>query len=416
MIHIYNKISIAARATLLTLLLTAGWSCSGHLPDAPDTPVDGDEMVELRFATGERTAGTRAALADGRPVRLFVYQHPKTGAVDILGTPYRTVEGVTDGVDGDLSVVRLIGGDLTDGKLIVSSGRTYDIVVVADGAPGAKPEGIRQPNAGIITGFTNGQDILAARQTVTAVYGAKQIDVTFKSNGADNDGNLPHLGSAVMVEATVTQDLLDQTSGSIEVAVAGMDFRQCLPKNANVLFAHFGSSSAISVQGAGNTTSFSANMVKDTVTVNSPDIKVTSADGYILPYPLSTPGQNHNVINADFRLRVNGGQTVLEANSIQVPEFKPGYRYRFIVEFDYPGTQGVINLYLSIEPWQALTWDSTMGGPEGDNISQPVKVAVGSWSSVRWSNVMGDDDTDERVIVSVAGWRSVTWNNIMGEE
>lgn len=431
--HLYNKIRPLTSKTWIVMIMILCAGCAGSLPNASDDPdlIDPDdddgEMVELSFATGGGQVSTRTVLEPNTPLRLFVYQYPQSGTLS-YGTPYRMVEGKTGADDGTLSTVELTGGDLTDGKLVVSSGRTYEVVVVVDAAPNAKLTGIGYPTAGAIAGFTHGQDILAARQKVVVNYGAKLVNVIFKSNGADTDGNLPHLGSAVAVEARVTTNLIEAVgegtpgSKSVTLEVAGMDFKQCMPKSAGLLFADFGTTGkGISVQGMGFTTSYTANLLtgEDPESVSSAAQSVTSADGYILPYPLATSGQPYNMIHTNFRLRVNGGDVLLEANSVQVPEFKPGYRYRFIIEFDMPTpdpevTPGTINLYLSVEPWQSLGWDSMMG--EDDNAGQFIKVAVGSWNSVTWSSAMGSEDDKARVIVSVRGWSNITWSHTMGEE
>lgn len=407
--------------TLITfgycLALMLCWGCSTDLPDAsdnPDVPIDDDSEVVVTFSTGNGAAHTRTCFSEGTPVKIFIYQH-QSGGVNLAGVPYKTVEGKTEGVgdsNSQLSSVVLTGGDLSNGNyLTVRSGKTYEFIVVVSATTGAKLTDIGFPASGIITGFTHGSDILAGREQVTVAYGTKNLAVTFKSNGADSQGNLPHLGSAVCIQGRVTEKLLKElNTGSVSFAIAGMDFKQCLPKSANLSFT--GSSPALIVQGVGFNTSYSANVLTTPVNIDNTE-SVTSANGYLLPYPLQNT-LGYNVLNIDFRLRVNGGEVVFQAPGLQTPSFDPGYRYKFIIELDYeaPEKEGVVNLYLSIEPWSSLSWQSGMG--ESDETDNLMLLSLGSWSSVTWHSGMGAEDTSDKIITSVSGWKSATWISQMG--
>lgn len=393
------------------------WSCSSGVQDEPDLPDAGDEVV-VTFSAGSSVATTRVAFDDGTPLKIFIYR--QTGGIsDFSAAPYKTVEGMTQGTADGLSIVKLTGGDVTSDAsnnkiLTVRNQRTYDFVVVVSGASGATIANISAPSSGVISGFTHGMDILASRETVTVLY--DPVKVVFKGEGTDGSGNLPHLGSAVRTEGRVTKDLIDELGAPIKYALAGMDFNYCLPKSANLSFTN--NPLTLIVQGQGFNTSYSANVSSDVVDISNKDQVVTSGDALLLPYPAQNTLLGQNTLNINFRLRVNGGEVLFEAPVVRTPSFNPGYRYTFIVELDYEKSDlptGTVNLYLSIEPWSALFWQTGMGEDEG-NTNNLMVIHLGSWSSVTWSTVMGgDDNSTDRIITSVRGWQSVAWTSIMGD-
>lgn len=396
-----------------SLALMLCWGCSDGSTDNPEDPDLTDEdasEVVVTFSTGNGMTHTRVPFNDKIPVKIFIYQHQSQGGANLKGIPYKIVEGVTDGIVNDLSIVSLTGGDITDGVLTVRSGKRYDFVAVVNAAPEAKLTDIGFPSLGVLSGFTHGADILAGREEQYVAYGMKNLVVTFNSNGSDQ-GNLPHLGSAVCMQGAVTSELWDHLNGSISFAVVGMNFKQCLPKSANLSFAD--NPFAMAVQGVGFNTSYFADLLTAPVDISSVSESVTSVNGYLLPYPLLNGALQHNVLNIDFHLRVNDGEVVFQAPGIRTPSFDPGYRYKFIIELDYEtGTNGVVNLYLSVEPWSVVSWESGMG--EDDNESL-MMLKLGSWSSVTWTSPMGDDNSTSKIITSVSEWKSTTWMSQMGK-
>lgn len=403
------------------ILLTMSWlcslwvlgSCSADV-NSPDIP-DDDSEVRVSFSVGSSASPTRAAFAVDTPVRIYVYQRNEDApdVVDFTATPFKTVEGRTSG-GGVLSDISFTGGDLeVDGSLAIPGGYTYDFVVVVSVPGSGTSLNFGTLNAGLITGFSHGSDILAGRKEgVEVAVGQTNVNVIFTDYGADADGNLPHLCSAVLTEGRATQALIASLNGTLDYAVAGMDFKQCLPRSANLSFS--GDPMALNIQGSGYTTSYSPNISGSTVTVTEPANVTLSKDGILLPYPLKTQGQDYNILTIDFRLRVNGGEVLLPATGVRVPAFEPGYRYRFITELDHdPEVEaGKINLYLSVESWKSVNWETGMG--EGETHSW-MYISLGSWNSVSWQAVMGEGETSNRIITNVSGWRGATWSADMGK-
>ena len=398
-------------------LFLLGWlfpvllgSCSSDV-GSPDVP--GVSGARVSFAVGGASSSpTRAAFAPGTPVRVYVFQRGEdvSDVADFSVAPFKTVEGKSSG-SGNLSDIAFTGGDLdVSGNLIIPGGYTYDFVVLVNGS--GSSSGFGTLNSGLITGLSHGADILSGRKEgVQVAVGQTHVNVTFTEYGADVQGNLPHLCSAVLTEGRVTQALITNLGGSLDYAVSGMDFKQCLPKSANLSFS--GDPMELNIQGSGYTTSYSPSISGSTVTVSAPTIVALSKDGILLPYPLKTQGQDYNVLTIDFRLRVNGGDVLLSASGVRVPELKPGFRYRFITELDHdPEVEaGKINLYLSVESWNSANWNSGMG--EGETHSW-MYLSLGSWSSVSWHAVMGEGETSNRIITSVSGWKGATWTSNMG--
>lgn len=374
---------------------------------------DGEDEpdVVVTFSTGNSSTITRTAFADGTPVKMYVYRRSSSG-IDLSTAPYKIAEGHTASGDGVVSDVVFTGGNITDeGQLTVRGNSNYDFVVVVNASPNAKFTDFGVLGLGILSGFGHGSDILSGRKENVRVNGQESINVVFTEYGADAQGRLPHLCSAVCTEGRVTGALLNHLGGQLRYAVAGMDFTKCLPQSANLPFG--GNPMALSVQAAGYTTSYSAAVLGNEVIVNDVARVAESSNGILLPCPLRFVGQDYNSMNIDFRLRVNGGEVLFQAPGVLTPPFRPGYRYRFIVELDYdPSNNGSVNLYLSVEPWNSTSWENGMG--EGENTESSVILSLGSWSSVAWESSMGGED-GSMVITSVAGWRSASWSSIMGE-
>jgi hypothetical protein len=416
----YSKLYTLFRHKYLILVLLL-WGCSSDPGDSPVVIEDDPDEVTITFSAGNASTLTRATtFTAGTPLKIYVYRHSGS-TVDFSAAPYKVVEGETtsDVVDG-LSAVKLTGGNITeDGRLTVRSNNTYDFIVVinasASVSSGTTPN-LGTLSSGILTGFLHGSDILAGRKEKYIAADGSTANITFTGYGADAQGNLPHLCCAVVTEARATEDLisylLKDGGGQFVYEVAGMDFKQCLPKSANLSFS--GDPLALTVVGSGYNTSYSASILgEQKVVTNTSDVAV-SRDCILLPYPLREGG-DHNTMNIDFRLRVNGGEALFQATNIHVPEFEPGYRYRFIVEMDEPddsGGDGVIKLLLSVESWSAVNWYSGMGEGETQVL---MLLSLGSWSSVAWQSAMGGGDTGGMLLATVGGWNSITWGSQMGE-
>lgn len=398
------------------------WGCSSGVGDSPVVPgVEDDEEVTVTFSTGNSTAVTRTAFPNGTLVKVYVFRRPSSSSeANLSAAPYKVAEGYTSGTtEGGLSGVTFTGGDITEDKrLTVRSGYKYDFVAVVNASTGAKISDMGALSSGMLTGFTHGSDILSGRKEGVEVAPGAIVNVTFTEYGAEA-GNLPHLCSAVCTEAHATQLLIDyliEEGGSFKYAVSGMDFKQCLPRSANLPFG--GNPMALSVQAAGYTTSYSVSALGDEQTVTDISDVAASDIVVILPYPsrYADADKTYNIMNIDFRLRVNGGEVIFSAVGVQTPAFEPGYRYRFIVELDKDPdvVEGKVNLLLSIEPWSSAGWESGMGGQ--DETVNKLVVGLGSWSSVSWQSGMGGGSTGSMIITSVAGWRSTSWTSIMGED
>ena len=400
-------------------LLALGWMCSAVLwgscssdpgsPDLPDEP-----SAAVTFSVGSGASQSRAAFREDTPVKVYVFQREdNSDGVDLSATPFKTVEGKSSG-SGNLSDITLTGGDLDANKsLKLPTGFTYDFVVVVNASDGATTSNLGAWESGRLTGFSHGADILSGRKEGVAVnVGQTHVNVTFTEYGADAEGNLPHLCSAVLVEAKATQALITHLKGSLDYAVSGMDFKQCLPRSADLPFG--GDPMALNILGAGYTSSYSPAISGSAVTVTSPDNTALSKEGIILPYPLRIPDQEYNVLTIDFGLNVNGGNVTFNATGVRAPAFEPGYRYRFIVELDHDEDveEGKVNLLLSVESWNSVSWNAGMG--EGETHSWML-ISLGSWNSVTWQAVMGEGETSNNIITSVSGWRSATWASNMGE-
>lgn len=401
------------------------WGCSSDSGNEPPVIEDPDDVTVI-FTAGNSattTASSRIAFPVNTPVKIYVYRRSGTSTQpNFLAAPYKVVEGVTAGTGtgaSDLSTVTFTGGDITsDKKLTVRGGYKYDFIAVVNATPKATISDMGTLGAGVLTGFIHGTDLLAGCSIGTGVSGGSgTTEVKFTGYGADANGNLPHLGSAMRTTAKVTEEFLDFMLNTgdkfLNYGVSGMDFKQCLPKSANLPFG--GTAMAYQVQGSGYTTSYSVNSPGTIVSMTEVTDVALSNDAVILPFPLRYSDKTYNTIDVDFRLSVNGGEVTFSAAGVQVPEFKQGYRYNFIVELDKDPdvVAGKVNLYLSIEPWSALTWESGMG--EGDTENFGV-FSLGSWSSVSWQSGMGAGSDNSLMITSVAGWSSVTWTSHIGND
>lgn len=393
-------------AMLLGLFVVTACSKS-ETPLPPPIATDG---VEVRLAAGSTAPLSRAAFTEGTPIAVYVYQRAVAGVMNLTAKPYKVATGVTSTASADRSAVVLTAGDIADGKLTLKVGYTYDFVMVVNPPSDASKPSVGAVSAGVMGAIPHGVDLLAGRKegievpdgTVTA------IEIAFTEFGADEKGNLPHLCSGIGIEANATKALIDKLAGKgseLNLSVASATFKKVAAEGR---FNFSSNPLAVVPNPIGYKSSFRMAANTEPVKITSPDQKVFYDKGALLPYPLLS-SNDYNVIDIDFYLGVNGAEALLAAQSVQVPEFKAGYRYKFTVEMDKGNDNDVINLYLTISKWDEASWDSGMGS---EDVSK-LRVLVGAWSSVTWQSGMGGDDND-KLLLSVRGWSSASWNSNMG--
>lgn len=383
-------------AMLLGLFVVAGCSKS----DAPPIGVEG---VEVRLVAGSAAPVTRAAFDEGTPVAVYVYQRVVAGVMNLEAAPYKVATGVTSSaLTRDRSAIMLTAGDVSSGKLTLETGYTYDFVMVVNPVSDAV-------SAGIMGAIPHGVDLLAGRKEGVAISeGMTAIEIAFTEFGADEKGNLPHLCSGIGIEANATQALIDKLKSKdseLHLSVAAATFKKLA---AEAKFYFSSTPLAVVPHAMGYQSSFRMAANTEPVKITEPTQKVLYDKGILLPYPLLS-SNDYNLIDIDFYLGVNGAEVLLAAQSVQVPEFKAGYRYKFTVEMDKGNDDDVINLYLTVGKWDEASWDSGMGGDDSDKL----RVLVGSWESVSWQSGMGGDDKD-KLSLTVRGWSSASWSNNMG--
>lgn len=389
---------------LLGLFVVSGCSKS----DAP--PIDAVDGVEVRFAAGNAAPLSRVAFSEGTPVAIYIYQRAVAEVMNLEAAPYKVATGVTSSAaSADRSAIMLTAGDVSNGKLTLAVGHTYDFVMVVNPPLDAKKPSAGTVIAGVMGAIPHGVDLLAGRKEAVEVSdGMTAIEIAFTEFGADEKGNLPHLCSGIGIEANATQALIDKLTGKggeLNLSVSAATFKKLA---AEAKF-HFSSSPlAVAPNPMGYKSSFRMAANTEPVEITTPEQKVLYDKGILLPYPLLS-SNNYNVIDIDFYLGVNGAEALLATQSVQVPEFKAGYRYKFSVEMDKGNEGDVINLYLTVTKWDEASWDSGMGGDD----TAKLRVLVGSWDVVSWQSGMGGDDND-KLLLTVNGWSSASWNSNMG--
>lgn len=391
-------------AMLLGLFVVAGCSKS----DAPLPPpiVEG---VEVHLAAGSAAPMSRAAFSEGTPVAVYIYQREVAGVMNLEAAPYKIATGETSSAaSADRSAIVLTGGDVSNGKLTLKTGYTYDFVMVVNPPSDPSKLSVGAVNSGVMGAIPHGIDLLAGRKEGIAVTeGMTAIEIAFTEFGADEKGNLPHLCSGISIEANATQVLINKLAdkGGLNLSVASATFKRVAAEGR---FTFSSSPLAVVPNPMGYKSSFRMTANSEPVKITSPMQTVLYDKGILLPYPLLS-SNNYNVIDIDFYLGVNGAEALLVAQSVQVPEFKAGYRYKFTVEMDKGNDNDVINLYLTVNKWDEASWDSGIGG---DDTAQ-LRVLVGSWKSVSWQSGIGGDDND-KLLLSVRGWSSATWSSNIG--
>ncbi len=387
--------------TYLLLLLTLA-SVVGCSKDEPSPP-RGDE-VAVRVNAGSMATYTRAALAEATPLTLYVYQRAVAAEMNLAAEPYKVAEAQSQ--SGSNAINFTVGGQ----PLTVESGHTYDFVIIANEPSQATND------KGILRGIGNGYDVMSGRLEGKEIgEGTTSVEIKFTEYGADADGNLPHLVSGVAVETQATNNFIDKLNGEnddqdVTMSVSHAIFKR-YPTSATMNFDS--DPMVLNVSGARGEYELYLGGESKTVTAES-DV-VTSDVGYLLPYATRTNADDErNSVDIDFYIGVNGANLLLGATAVQLPPIKANYRYTFTTKMDADptaGNDGKIDLYLTIEKWNGVDWESGMGT---DSDTPAMLVKVGGWSSVSWSHGMGGDSDDDKLIFSVSGWSSVTWSSEMG--
>jgi hypothetical protein len=388
----YNGLYTLFRHKYLIFVLLF-WGCSS------DAVIENDpDEVVVTFSTGNSVA-SRTAFEENTPVKVWVYSR-SGGTPNYSVTPYKTADGKTAG-SGVLSTVTFTDGDLTpDKSLTVRRDRTYDFIAVVN----ASTSNFGTFSSGSLTGFSHGMDILSGRKSKLITTTTAVEEIKFTEYGADNEGNLPHLCSAVYTKLSVTGAVISEVgAGNLQYAVSGMYFKECLPESADFSFSS--DPMALTVKTSGYNTSYLAPAASELITVNTTSDVAESENGILLPCPLRYLNRMYNIMNIEFHLVMDDVDIIFYAPEIQVPEFKPGHRYGFIIELD----KDVIRLKLSVEPWSSVSWETGMG-EEG---SIPVGLfPIGSWSSVSWNTGMGENGSVH--IPVIGGWSGIAWTSEMG--
>ncbi len=414
-----KKARIYFSAFLCPALLVMGLcGCNKMQPVGTEVVSAGAGMCELRFDCGTAaTKGGLAEFAEEVQVELLVYQrgYQSGNAFDSPEKIY-TVKGKIE-ANGTAIIVTGVDGQPAD-KLSLPQDRSYDILAILNNSPkrelingDGSPRAIFGSLQGdYISSFRNGWSVLAGKQTVD-VAGDAQVETV-------NFGNLPHLNTAILTQLKLDEQMFTNLKADDKV-IAGLTsvkFNYCLPASANINIPTGDKELAYSViPGSYNTLFEMYPKTATTAALAAATESYTSDMGYILPCPLKKAGVN-NEYDITFNLSLNGNGAELRANKVSLPELKGGYKYTFSLEFrDTGATAGQIDLYLSVVPWDAVSYSTEEGGYGTFETFQ--NVYVGSWSTVTYTTVDGAYDSDPLYfsIGSVSGWSGVTWSTEEGE-
>ena len=387
---------------LLSLVLATVLLSACGQQDEVVSPLGKDEVV-VQLSAGDAAAalGSRSVFTESKPVTVFVYQRDdndqKTAQYSKV---YKRAEGkvttTASGSNSDLSTVSFDGGSLT-----VDGGHTYDFVLVVD-----MPKSATVSN-GMISDIPNGADVMVGRADgCYAPKNAYSITVSFdKGYASDNGGNLPHLGSRVIVDASADINMLSDDDGStitpINMGVISAEFHGVQEKAS----FNFGSTPMVGLTLTGKSGCSFKLENSDLLTNNTVDktklTKISSTTdkatykGTLLPVPLAS-GSSQNKMDIDITVAIGDNQKpqkvstrLFSAKSVELPAFEPGYQYTFTLVINGKKSSDPIKLYLTIEPWNSVSWYNGMGS---DNVAQRLlSLKVGSWSSREWSNGMGGE-------------------------
>lgn len=392
--------------------------CKKEQPSGNDLPETETGLCELRFDCG--TAATKVGLTaftEEAQVELLVYQRGyQSGSAFESPEKIYIVKGKIEAGGTDIAITEVDGQ--TTGRLSLPQDRSYDILAILNNSP--KRELVNadgSPKAifgswerDYISSFRNGWSILAGKQTVDVASDAQVETVTF--------GNLPHLNTAILTEVKLDDTMFSRLKADDKVTagLTSVKFNYCLPASANINIPTGSAALAYNVIPGAYNTSFEMYPRK----VTNKDLfaateSYTSDMGYILPCPHKKAGVN-NEYDITFNLSLNGNGAELRANKVSLPELKGGYKYTFSLEFkDTGATPGQIDLYLSVAPWDGVSYNTAEGGYGSTEYFQ--NVYVGSWSNVTYTTVDGAYDTDPLYfsIGSVSNWSGVTWSTEEGE-
>ena len=386
---------------LLSLVVATVLLSACGQQDEVASPLGMDEVVVHLSAGDAAASGSRSVFTESKPVTVFVYQRDDNDQNTAqYAKVYKRAEGrvttTASGSNGDLSTVSFDGGNLT-----VDGGHTYDFVLVVDLPKSATVSG------GMISDIPNDADIMVGRADgCYAPKNAYSITVSFdKGYASDNGGNLPHLGSRVIVNASADSNLLSDDGGStitpVYMGVLSAEFHGVQEKAS----FNFGSTPMVGLTLTGksdcsfkleNSDLFTNNIVDKTkLTLISSTSDKATYKGTLLPVPLAS-GSSMNKMDIDFTVAIGDNQkpqkvatTLFSAKSVELPAFEPGYQYTLNLVINGKDSSDPIKLYLGIEPWNSVSWYNGMGS---DNAAQRLlSLTVGSWSTTEWSNGMGGE-------------------------
>ena len=377
-------------------------SC-GQQDDAALQQGKDEVVVHLSAGDAAATSVSRAVFTERKPVKVFVYQRsdddPNTAQYSKLYEEASgTVTTTASASSSDLSTVSFSGGNLT-----VEGGHTYDFLLVVN-MPGSATV-----SNGVISDIPNDADIMVGRADgCYAPKGAYSMKVDFnKGYATDNNGNLPHLASKIIVDAYPDDKMV--SGGAVKMGVGSVEFHGVRSKAS----FNFGATPMVGLTLGDDVLSslklVNTDLLTDQGNVNGDKLtqvsstkeKATYDKGTLLPVP-SSSGTGKNVMDIDFTVyfykeRISSTHTdriitssVLSAKSVELPEFKAGYEYTFKLVMEGKASSDPIKLYLSVKPWNNVDWDSGMGSDSDD--LRLISVKVGSWSTTGWNATMGEEE------------------------
>lgn len=355
------------RLLIMLMMAVLFFACGeGETPGTPavpgtdtDTEVDAGNTTDrvVSFVTGNVNAATRAPFEADTPVKIYIWQYTAQG-VDFAQPPTKMASGTLEPKDADYSAVNLTSGDITyEGQLNIKSGIRYAFVMLIDATPGATLEDIVM-TAGKVE-LTHGRFLLAAKQTVTVDYSTGPVLVKFTENGAV-DGIIPHIQCAVNVEMSATQRMIDEMNYDfpLELTVESMKFIKCMPSKATLFVEKIGQDDAYQFDADADMTL----PFDEAATLKWHYECLATSFHHLLPYP-SRDEYGRNVLDILLKFDVNNIPFELLIDGVDVPAFKGGYRYTFVVEIDYtlqmPDTD--VTLSLRVSDWGTHTWENGVG-------------------------------------------------------
>lgn len=338
---IHQIMTLAISVTLLA-------SCSTQ-DDSQLVAKKGETVVNLTI--GKANILSRAAFNDEEPVSIYVYKRNEDDSQN-FNEVYKTVTGKTSNQDiNGLSPIVLDGST----KFTVESGNSYDFVLLVNQPSSAELSG------GVLSKISNGYDLLAGRADnveVPVSVTSQTVNVAINDGGA-NDGDLPHLCSALNIEVSANQDLIDGVGGgNLSLGLVSAAFKKMGDK-ATLDFSQ--SPMALSTTVSDASIVKVANTEGGTQSVTQASQKLSYDGGFILPMALAA-GESKNKIDIDFVVKVNDREKTISLTDVEVPAFESGKRYTFHLTVN----GSIANLTATVKAWETKDWNSSMGGTNLD--------------------------------------------------